>query len=140
MVTQTDIRMKTLVVIGVMLIVILVILSTSFLFKTNKKNLAVNNEYSVSGSPLPNGYFYELCKNEGAVWDCQNTNENNANCCMCKNLNESLYYGIGCSSLSPKDLCLSSGGNWSVSTSIKPTIEKCICPLGYNYSKEGCKK
>ena len=93
------------------------------------------------GSPLPDGYMYDLCRKHNSNWICDNNMVNNIDCCKCNNLNETFYFETGCSNLSPKDICTNSGGNWTVDTNSRPNLKKCLCPPEYSFNpKWGCFK
>lgn len=124
------------IIIGFVLIVSITLFI--ILFKGDSKEIN-GNQLGINGSPLPPNYFYNACKGEEATWNCS-TKINNANCCICKNINEKFYFSFGCSLLTPKELCLNSNGNWSVSEDFSENFEKCICPKDFSYLKGECIK
>ena len=93
------------------------------------------------GAPLPDGYMYNLCKKYNSDWVCNTTTVNNIDCCMCNNVNETFYFEVGCSDLSPQEICVAGGGNWTIDANSRPNLKKCVCPPEQSFSyAQGCFK
>lgn len=122
------------------LVLIIFILLISFYLYNLTNSLERNRQYATNnqGSPLPSNYFYDKCIQDGARWNCPDK-INSADCCICKDINETFYFNIGCSSLSPEELCFSSGGNWSSLEGRNENSKSCICQSGTTYVGGKCK-